>query len=135
MSVLTLEDARRLTGTDFYEYLDAQAAVPTVTSAACQGDVSVLRVTTKPAVKVMPKTGVVVAQSGQGGHAHTLTGAGFFDAAPVRGGSLVVGTLTVPADTDVLLTHPEHGAFLIAPGTYRIGTQREFAGEWRAVAD
>lgn len=69
------------------------------------------------------------------GHAHTLTGAGFFDAAPVSTGSLVVGTLTVPADTDVLLTHPEHGAFLIAPGTYRIGTQREFAGEWRAVAD
>lgn len=135
MSALTLEDARRLTGTDFYEYLDAQAAVPTVTSAACQGDVSVLRVTTNPATTVMPKTGVVVAQSGQGGHAHTLTGAGFFDPAPARSGSLVVGTLTVPADTDVLLTHPEHGAFIIAPGTYTIGTQREFAGLWRAVAD
>ena len=42
---------------------------------------------------------------------------------------------TVPEGVDVLLSHQEHGALLLSPGTYRIGTQREFAGEWRAVAD
>lgn len=129
---MTLIEAQQLSGTEFYDYLDAEAAIPTVTTAACQGDVSILRVTTGPAITPMPKTGVVVAQSGQGGHAHTLTGSGMFDRTD-RG--LVVGTLTVPQDGEVLMTHPEHGAFLIAPGTYRIGTQREFAGEWRAVAD
>lgn len=129
---MTLTEAQQLSGTEFYDYLDAEAAIPTVTTAACQGDVSILRVTTGPATTPMPKTGVVVAQSGQGGHAHTLTGHGMFDRTD-RG--LVVGTLTVPQDGEVLMTHPEHGAFLIAPGTYRIGTQREFAGEWRAVAD
>lgn len=130
---MTLTEAQQLSGTEFYDYLDAEATIPVVTTAACQGDVSILRVTTPPATTVMPKTGVVVAQSGQGGHAHTLTGPGMFDRA--QAGSLVVGTLTVPADGEVLMTHPEHGAFLIAPGTYRIGTQREYAGEWRAVAD
>lgn len=129
---MTLTEAQQISGTEFYDYLDAEAAIPTVTTAACQGDVSILRVTTGPATTPMPKTGVVVAQSGQGGHAHTLTGPGLFDR---KDQGLVVGTLTVPQDGEVLMTHPEHGAFLIAPGTYRIGTQREFAGEWRAVAD
>jgi hypothetical protein len=129
---MTLTEAQELSGTEFYDYLDAEAAIPTVTTSACQGDVSILRVTTQPATTVMPKSGVVVAQSGQGGHAHTLTGPGMFDR---QDRDLVVGTLTVPQDGEVLMTHPEHGAFLIAPGTYRIGTQREFAGFWRQVAD
>lgn len=135
MSTLTLADAGRLSGTEFYDYLDAQVEIPTVTTAACQGDVSILRVTKTPATTLIPAAGVVVAQSGQGGHAHTLTGPGLFDRAPARSGGLVIGRLTVPTDATVLLTHPEHGAFLVAPGTYEIGGQREFAGEWRAVAD
>lgn len=135
MSTLTLEEARTLTGTDFYDYLDQQAEVPTVTKAACQGDVSILRVTTVSATTLIPSAGVVVAQSGQGGHAHTITGNGMFDQASKGNGSLVIGKLTVPAGADVLISHQEHGALLIAPGTYEIGSQREFAGEWRAVAD
>lgn len=135
MTTMTLEEARAVTGTDFYDYLDAQSTVPIVTTAAAQGDVSILRVTTGPAVTPIPSAGVVVAQSGQGGHAHTITGAGMFDRAPQRSGSLVVGTLTVPEGVDVLISHQEHGALLLAPGTYQIGTQREYAGMWRAVAD
>lgn len=135
MKTLTLTEAQQISGTAFYDYLDAEATIPTVTTAACQGDVSILRVTTTEATTPIPQAGVVVAQSGQGGHAHTLTGPGMFDLAPERAGSLVVGTLTVPAEGEVLLTHPEHGAFLIAEGTYRIGGQREYAGEWRRVAD
>ena len=100
-----------------------------------QGDVSILRVTKTAATKLIPKAGVVVAQSGQGGHAHTITGAAMFDRADQRNGSLVIGRLTVPTGADVLISHQEHGALLIAPGTYEIGSQREFAGMWRAVAD
>lgn len=134
MSTITLAEARELSGTDFYDYLDAQAEVPTITQAACQGDVSLLRVTKAPATTPVPARGVVVA-TGQGGHDHTITGAAFFDRAPTRDGQLLIGKLTVPADTTVLISHQEHGALLIAEGTWEIGGQREFAGEWRAVAD
>lgn len=132
MTAITLADARQLSGCDFYDYLDVEAAIPTVSSAACQGDVSILRVTTKPATTPIPASGVVVA-TGQGGHDHTITGPGMFDRA--SGSGLVVGTLTVPVGATVLITHQEHGALLFSAGTFQIGSQREFAGEWRAVAD
>ena len=135
MSTITLAEARELSGTDFYDYLDSSVEVPTITQAACQGDVSLLRVTKTPAATPVPAAGVVVA-TGQGGHHHTITGAAFFDRAPVRDGALLIGRLTVPADTTaVLISHQEHGALLISEGTWEIGGQREFAGEWRAVAD
>lgn len=78
---------------------------------------------------------------GNGGHHHTLYGAGFFDAR--RGDEMVYGTLTVPGDGQVLLLHTdpsrrlsdEHGAVQITAGTYRIGGQREQADEIRRVAD
>jgi hypothetical protein len=130
----TLHQLQELTGKEVFDYLDQQAEVPLVSRAACQGDVSILRVTTKPATTPIPKVGIVVA-SGQGGHDHTLHGPGMFDRAPQRLGSLVVGQLTVPAGKTVFLSHPEHGGMEIAPGTYSIGSQREYAGEWRRVAD
>lgn len=117
------------------DFLDRDAALPVVTTAApaCQGDVSILPVTTKAATTPIPKTGHVVA-TGQGGHDHTLMPGGFFDPAS-RADSVVIGTLTVPVGSEVILTHPEHGGFVITAGTYRIGGQREYAGEWRRVAD
>lgn len=133
---MTLAEVIATTGTEVYDYLDRDATVPVVTTAACQGDISFLRVTTKAAVKPVPVKGVVLA-SGQGGHDHTLHGAGIlFDFAERNGDvNLVVGTLTVPVGKEALVSHQEHGALLIEPGTYRIGRQREFAGEWREVAD
>ena len=133
MKSMTLQEAIAVTGKDVYEWLDREAEVPAVSHAACQGHVSILRVTTRVASTPIPSTGVVVVQAEAGGHTHSLYGAGFFDRAV--GDGLTVGTLTVPMDTDVLLSHPEHGALLFAPGTYRIGRQREYAGEWRTVAD
>ena len=50
-------------------------------------------------------------------------------------GDLVLGVLTVPGGTRAVLAHPEHGFLEIDPGTYQIGRQREYAGEWRMVAD
>lgn len=131
---ITLQEAIDLTGREVYDYLDRQAQVPIVTTAACQGDVSFLRVTTARATKPIPPAGVVVA-TGQGGHDHSIHGGGMFDFAPERDGSLIIGTLTVPDGVDVLVSHQEHGALLMAPGTYRVGRQREQADEIRMVAD
>lgn len=134
MTAVTLADVEARFDFSAYEYLDREMVIPTVTLAACQGDVSILRVTTKKATTPIPAQGVVV-RSGNGGHNHILVPGAFFDLAPTREGALTIGTLTVPEGGEGYMTHPEHGALLIAPGTYRIGSQREFAGEWQAVAD
>ena len=41
----------------------------------------------------------------------------------------------MPDGSTAVLAHPEHGFLEIAPGTYRVGRQREYAGEWAYVAD
>jgi hypothetical protein len=137
---MIVSDAIRETGTDVFGYLSRDADVPVVTTAACQGDVSVLRVTTTPAAtELLPTAGVAVVRSETGGNTHSLHGVGpvRWDAASGRRGdeSLVLGTLTVPDDSTAVLAHPEHGFLEIAPGTYRVGRQREWAGQWRVVAD
>ncbi len=116
------------------DYLDREAEIPTVTSAACQGDVSFLRVDTAPAAKPIPQAGVVVA-TGQGGHDHRILPAGFLDLANGDADELTIGTLTVPEGSQAFVLHDEHGGLAFAPGTYRIGRQREQADEIRNVAD
>lgn len=108
--------------------------IPLVTGPACQGDVSILPVTTKPVTDRIPDGGVVIA-TGDSGHPHTLHGDGFYQ--PARPGSgLTVGHVTVPEGGAVFLLHAgPHGGVQLAPGTYRLGCQREWAGEWRRVAD
>lgn len=120
--------------TEVFEWLARDAEVPVVTAQACQGDVSILKVTTRSAVTPVPEQGAVVVRGENGGNTHMLHG-GCFDYAPDRSGSLVVGTLTVAVGETAVLSHPEHGFLEIAPGTYRVGRQREYAGEWREVAD
>lgn len=124
-------------GTSVLEHLDREVQVPVVTTAACQGDVSILKVTTAPASTPVGKAGVAVVRGEAGGNTHSLHGDGsiFWDVSDDREASLVLGVLTVPAGSEAVLAHPEHGFLSIAPGTYRIGRQREFAGEWRVVAD
>jgi len=133
--VRTLADLIVEHGADVLDYLDRQVAVPVLTAPQCQGDVSILPVTTKPARTPIPGAGVAVVRGENGGNTHSLHGAGFFDPAAADGDSLVLGTLTVPADAEVFMAHPEHGYAGFGPGTYRIGRQREFAGDWRMVAD
>jgi hypothetical protein len=135
--ITNLAEAEEAFGTTHLEHLDREAAIPVVTRSACQGDVSILSVTTKAATTPVPAEGVPVVRGENGGHTHALFGDGpiFFNVAGTHDGPLVLGTLTVPEGSRALLSHPEHGGLLIEPGTYRIGRQREFAGEWRAVAD
>jgi hypothetical protein len=131
----TLRDVTEKFGVSVLEHLDHEASIPTVSKVACQGDVSILRVTTKAASTPIPAEGVPVVRGENGGNTHSLHGTAFFDAAPGRAGELTLGTLTVPEDSEAFLLHPEHGALEITEGTYRIGRQREFAGTWALVRD
>lgn len=130
----TLAELTSTYGVDVLEHLDRQADIPVLSGPQIQGDISILPVATAPATTPIPPYGVVVA-TGREGHAHRLLPGGFFDAASRRTGSLVIGTLTVPDGIEQYLAHDEHGYTGIAPGTYQVGGQREYAGEWQSVAD
>lgn len=131
----TLAELIDTTGVDVLDYLDRQAAVPVLREPQIQGDISILPMAGGIAATTpIPEAGVVVA-TGRGGHDHRLLPGGFFDLAPASAGSLTIGTLTVPADAEVFMAHDEHGYMGFAPGTYRIGRQREQADEIREVAD
>jgi hypothetical protein len=132
---MLVQEAIQTHGVEIFDYLARDAEIPLVTKAACQGDVSLLRVTTKAAATPIPKAGVPVVRGESGGNTHSLHGEGFFDFTDGGRGSLKIGTLTVPEGSEVVLGHPEHGFLSITPGTYQVGRQREFAGEWALVAD
>lgn len=124
-------------GVDVLQHLDRDVEIPTVTTAACQGDVSILRVTKDPATAVVPQAGVAVVRGENGGNTHSLHGQGpiMWEVARQAEGSLLLGRLTVPEGSEAVMAHPEHGFLAIAPGTYEIGRQREYRGEWALVAD
>lgn len=137
----TLAELTDATGVDVLEHLDLEAAIPVITTAACQGDVSILRVGTDVPVieegtEPVPADGVAVVAGENGGNTHSLHGNGpiYYEAAPNSGG-LALGTLRVPEGSEAFMLHPEHGAFQFVPGTYQCGRQREMADEVRTVAD
>lgn len=138
MTVTTLAHAITHTGVDVLDHLDRDADIPTVTGVACQGDVSIVRDYKRaPATEPIPAS-VAVVRGESGGNTHSLHPVGPCAWAPSQSSSptdLTLGTLTVPAGSQALMLHPEHGALLIDQGTYRIGRQREYAGEWAYVAD
>jgi hypothetical protein len=133
--MITLAHLENRFGVQVLDYLDRQVAVPVIVKSGMQGDVSSLRVTTKPATTPLPAAGAVVVRGENGGNTHSLHGVGFWDVAPQTSGTLKLGTLTVPEGEEVFLLHPEHGGLQYSPGTYELGGQREYAGEWRQVAD
>jgi hypothetical protein len=123
-------------GVDFLDHLDQQADLPVISRLAAQGDLLVRRIdAVNEAVTPIPATGFPVVRGENGGNTHAVYGAGFYDPAPARGGELLLGILTVPGGEQVLLSHPEHGGFLIEPGTYEMRRQREQADEIRLVQD
>ncbi|CPV66416.1 hypothetical protein [Mycobacteroides abscessus] len=140
--MITLGEAETLTGKSVLEHLDREADVPQVSKAAAQGDVLVLRVETDNVDTPMPQT-VVVVQSEASTNTHTLHPSGncFWEASDqallsgTTDAGLVLGKLTIPEGSTALLSHQEHGALEILPGTYEIRRQREFAESWRMVSD
>jgi hypothetical protein len=127
----TLAQAEARFDVKHFDYLDKQAEVPTVSELGFQGDVAIIRRAAGSATTPIPATGYVVVRGENGGNTHALFGPGLCD--PTTRGDLCL--LTVPADAQVLLSHPEHGGLLIQPGTYVLRRQREQADEIRMVAD
>jgi hypothetical protein len=121
------------------DHLDKTAELPVISGLAFQGDVAIIPATMlkkcQTASTPIPRQGVAVVRGENGGNTHALFGTGFFDPAPASPTNLSLGTLTVPTDAEALLSHPEHGGFIIAPGTYELRRQREQADELRLVAD
>lgn len=107
------------------------ADIPVVSRIAAQGDVLIQRQDGRAAAsKPVPQAGFPVISAGNGGHTHALYGPVFYAPSTTAGtdpSDLELGTLTVPKGVRGLLSHPEHGALLVDPGTYVVKRQREQA--------
>jgi hypothetical protein len=134
---MILRDAIARFDVEILDHLDYDATLPIVTRAACQGYVSIFRVTTAEATTIVSEAGVAVVQGENGGNTHSLHGDGpiMWDVAIPSTTSLTLGTLTVPEGSTAILLHPEHGGLAIVPGTYQVGRQREMADIVRMVQD
>lgn len=101
---------------------------------AAQGDVLISRARVRKA-RTPIHDPIAVVEGEHGGNAHTLyaEGACYWDEV---GPALKLGVLTVAAGARAFLFHAEHGALEIAPGTYRVGRQRELGLDtWQLVQD
>ena len=137
--ITTLADAERAFGVSHHEHLDREAELPTVDTLGFQGDVAIIRDDTVAAATTpIPAAGYPVVRGENGGNTHALFGAGFYDPSGTAGidpSDLDLGVLTVPTAPPALLSHPEHGGLLVAPGTYVLRRQREQADVQRFVED
>ncbi len=132
----TLMDVETHFGLTHHDHLDRQAAIPVVTNLAAQGDVAILRRGDVTATTPIPAQGFPVVKGEVGANTHLLVGDGFYDpAAATSPEDLRLGVLTAPEGGTTLLSHPEHGGLLIAPGSYEIRRQRQMAEQMRMVAD
>lgn len=111
--------------------------IPVETGPQRQGDVFVLPVTTThPGDPIGPKGVTVVRAESNTANTHNLHGEGTWAWSKDADTNLIQGHLTVPPGGIAYLIHTEeHPALAIGGGTYEIRRQREFAGEWRRVAD
>jgi hypothetical protein len=137
---VNLSDLLATTGTEVLDHLDRDAAIPHITVAGIQGDVS-FRINPQldAATTPVPAAGVPVVRGENGGNTHALYADGpiAFDAAGNAGdpADTLIGTLTVPVGSTAFLLHPEHGGMSFGPGTWAVGRQREQADVARYVAD
>lgn len=115
--------------------------IPILTGTQRQGDVLILALdSTPPGLDQARPIGarVEVVRSEAGSNTHTLHGDGRWlpNDRAADPSILTQGWLMVPPGGEVYLIHTEeHSALGIGPGVYEVRRQREFAGEWRRVAD
>ena len=138
--IITLADVEREFGATHLDHLDREAELPTVDQLGFQGDVAVIRDDdATPSTTPVPAQGYPVVKGENGGNTHALFGAhAFYTPSPTAGtdpSDLDLGVLTVPEGPAALLSHPEHGGLLVAPGTYTLRRQREQADVERFVRD
>lgn len=134
MTSITLHDAEQRYGISHLDHLDRDADLPVVDTIGFQGDVAIIANATLQATTPIPRRGYPVVRGENGANTHALYGQGFYDAEAASDG-LVLGVVTVPDGGTALLSHPEHGGLLLAPGSYQLRRQREQADEIRMVAD
>ena len=109
--------------------------IPVLGGPQRQGDVLIVPAAPRDGGVPIGK-GVEVVRSEAGSNTHCLHGDGAWLPNPAAATDLVQGHLSVPEGGECYLIHSEeHGAMGIAPGSYNLLRQREFAGEWRRVAD
>jgi hypothetical protein len=137
---MILSEAISRFDTDVLDHLDRDAAIPHITDAGIQGDVSFLRdQAVAEATTAVPAAGVPVVRGENGGNTHALfaDGAVFYDRAKVDDNpeTTVIGTLTVADGATAFLIHPEHGAMSFGAGTWVVGRQREQADVVAFVED
>lgn len=111
--------------------------VPVLSASQRQGDVLLRKVASAPREGVPIGKGVTVVRAEtNASNTHSLHGDGEWAVNPAADTDLVQGWVTVPAGGEAYLIHTEeHSAIGIGPGVYECRRQREFAGEWRRVAD
>ena len=147
MTALTVAQAIKHFEVEIDQHLEREISIPVVAGLQRQGDVLVRPLA--PGVRLrgkdaeVPNEGVAVVRGENGGNTHRLLAYGpgvTFDF--VNSGSdmavdtnLRIGNLVVAEGSTAYLAHPEHGYLGIAPGTYEIRRQREFADTIRQVAD
>lgn len=121
--------------TDRLEHPDLH--IPVLTGIQRQGDVLILPSSPPRTSGGRPLgAGVEVVRAEAGGNTHTLHGDGRWLLNAEAADGLTQGWLAVPDGGTAWLIHTEeHSALGIGPGVYEIRRQREFAGEWRQVAD
>lgn len=122
---------------DAQEYPELE--IPILSASQRQGDVLLLKIDDHDMTGARPiGARVEVVRSEQGSNTHTLHGDGDWlpNPAATDPDELVQGWLRVPAGGEAWLIHTEeHSAIGVGPGVYEVRRQREFAGEWRRVAD
>ena len=122
-------------GRDAFNLEFPELTVPVLGGMQRQGDVLIHPANPREGGVPLGK-GIEVVRSEAGGNTHMLHGDGTWLASPQAATNLTQGWLTVPEGGEAWLTHSgEHNAAGIAPGSYEIRRQREWAGEWRRVAD
>ena len=109
--------------------------IPLLTGPQRQGDLLIIPAPAHTGGKPLDR-GVEVVRSEAGSNTHCLHGDGQWLESTSAATALVQGWLLVPEGGECYLIHSEeHNAIGIAPGSYEIRRQREYAGEWRRVAD
>lgn len=115
--------------------------IPILTGPQPQGDVLIvpapgMSTFDMPTSRPIGKGVTVVRAERDQANTHSLHGDGFWAPNDRADTQLLQGWLTVPAGGEAFLIHTEeHSALGIGPGDYEVRRQREFAGEWRRVAD
>lgn len=135
--MITHAEVADRTGTTIPPHLEAQAAVPVITTGWRQGDVYVARHQAGPKGDGIPLTGsghkVVAGEADR--NSHILNGDGTFHPGRYRS-QVDYGLLVVPDGGLAVLTHTgEHGSVAFGPGTWRVWGQASHEAELRRAAD